>query len=72
MLSLAACSTGEERVSGAGGGAVAGGAVAGPVGAVVGGVAGAIEGPTIAYHAGVPHRGYHRHWYHHRHLVHKS
>ena len=68
-LSLSACSTTSERISGAGVGAVTGGAVAGPVGAVVGGVAGAVTGPTVAGDMGVPHRRYHRHW-RHRHYWH--
>jgi hypothetical protein len=60
-IGLAACSTTQEQVSGAGTGVVAGAVVAGPVGAVVGGVAGAITGPSVAHAAGVPHR--HRHYY---------
>ena len=69
-LSLAACSTTGERVSGAGVGVVTGAAVAGPVGAVAGGVVGAIEGPTVASDVGIPHRGHHRYHRlrrHHRH-----
>lgn len=61
-LGLAACSTTEERVGGAGTGAVAGAAVAGPVGAVVGGVGGAVVGPTVASDMGVRHRHRHYHW----------
>jgi len=57
---LAACTTTQMRVTGAGTGAVAGGAIAGPAGAVVGGVAGAVAGPTVARAAGVPHR--HCYW----------
>ncbi len=69
-LSLAACSTTGERLSGAGVGAVTGGAIAGPAGAVGGGVAGAVTGPAVATEMGVPHRHYCRHWrryrrYHH-------
>jgi len=68
-VSLASCSSTEERVGGAGTGAVAGGAVAGPVGAVAGGVAGAVTGPTVAHHMGIPHRRYaHRH----HHAVHRE
>jgi osmotically inducible lipoprotein OsmB len=64
-FSLSACTTTQERVGGAGTGAVAGAAVAGPVGAVVGGVAGAITGPTVAAATGVPPRRhyYWRHYY---------
>ena len=60
-FALAACTTTQERLGGAGTGFVAGAAVAGPVGAVVGGVAGAVSGPSVAHAAGVPHR--HRHYY---------
>jgi hypothetical protein len=52
-LALAACSTTQERVGGAGVGAVAGAAVAGPVGAVAGGAVGAVTGPTVARETGV-------------------
>jgi predicted small secreted protein len=62
-ISLAACNTTSERLSGAGTGALVGGAVAGPVGVVVGGVAGAIEGPRVAGEMGVPHRRRHHHWH---------
>jgi len=47
-MTVAACTTTEERVGGAGAGALAGAAVGGPVGAAVGGVAGAAAGPTVA------------------------
>lgn len=53
-LTLAACNTTQERVGGAGVGAVAGAAVGGPVGAVAGGVVGAAAGPTVARETGVP------------------
>jgi len=46
-LSLAACSTTEQRIGGAAAGAGTGAVVAGPVGAVVGGAAGAITAPTV-------------------------
>ena len=46
-LAAAACTTTEQRVSGAAAGAGAGVLVAGPVGAVVGGAAGAIYGPSV-------------------------
>jgi osmotically inducible lipoprotein OsmB len=59
---LGACTTGQERMSGAGTGVVAGAAVGGPVGAVVGGVAGAITGPSVAHASGVPHRHHHYYW----------
>jgi osmotically inducible lipoprotein OsmB len=59
---LGACTTGQERLSGAGMGVVAGAAVGGPVGAVVGGVAGAISGPSVAHATGVPHRRHHYYW----------
>ena len=55
-LGLAACTTSQQRVGGAGAGAVAGAAVAGPVGAVAGGVVGAAAGPTVADATGVPKR----------------
>ena len=62
-LSLGACSTSGERLSGVGAGVIVGGSVAGPPGAVVGGIAGAIEGPSVANAMGVPHRHWHRrHW----------
>jgi hypothetical protein len=51
---LSACTTTEQRASGAGVGAVTGAAVAGPAGAVVGGVTGAVTGPTVAKATGVP------------------
>ena len=44
---LAACTTTEQRASGAGVGAVAGAAVGGPVGAAVGGAAGAVAGGAV-------------------------
>jgi hypothetical protein len=44
---LAACTTTQERVTGAGAGAVVG-SVAGPAGAAVGAVGGAIVGPTVS------------------------
>ena len=44
---LAACNTTQERVTGAGAGAVVG-SVAGPAGAAVGAVGGAIVGPTVS------------------------
>ncbi len=53
-LALAACNTTQERVGGAGVGALAGAAVGGPVGAVAGGVVGAATGPTVARETGVP------------------
>ena len=53
---VAACTTTEQRASGAGVGAVAGAAVAGPVGAVVGGVGGAVVGPGVSRDVGVPQR----------------
>lgn len=56
-LTLPACTSTQERASGAGVGAVAGAAVAGPVGAVAGGVTGAVAGPTVANAAGVPRSG---------------
>ena len=65
-LSLEACSTPGERLSGLGAGAVVGGSVAGPPGAIVGGIVGAVEGPNVANAMGVPHRHWHRHW-HRRH-----
>lgn len=46
-LGLAACTTLEQRVSGAAVGAGTGAVVAGPVGAVVGGAAGAVSAPTV-------------------------
>jgi hypothetical protein len=46
-LSLAGCSTTQERVSGAGAGALVG-SVAGPPGAVLGAVGGAIIGPSVS------------------------
>ena len=45
---LAACTTTESRLAGAGAGAAAGAVVAGPIGAAVGGVAGAVAGPSVA------------------------
>lgn len=63
-MSVAGCSSTEERIGGAGTGAVAGGAVAGPVGAVAGGVAGAVTGPTVAHHMGIPHSRTARHRHH--------
>ena len=69
-LSLAACSTTDERWGGAGAGAVTGGSIAGPGGAVVGGVAGAVVGPGVAAEMGVPHRHYRRHWRHYHHYDH--
>ncbi len=68
-LSLAACSTTGERLSGAGVGAVSGGAVGGPAGAVVGGVVGGVTGPAVATSMGVPHHHHyhHYHYYHHYH-----
>ncbi len=53
-LMLAGCNTRQERVGGAGVGAVAGAAVGGPVGAVAGGVVGAAAGPSVARETGVP------------------
>ncbi len=52
-LTVVACTTTEERVGGAGAGALTGAAVGGPVGAAVGGVAGAVAGPTVANATGV-------------------
>jgi osmotically inducible lipoprotein OsmB len=46
-LGLTACTTLEQRVSGAAVGAGTGAVVAGPVGAVVGGAAGAISAPAV-------------------------
>lgn len=46
-LGLTACTTLEQRVSGAAVGAGTGAVVAGPVGAVVGGAAGAVSAPTV-------------------------
>lgn len=46
-LGLTACTTLEQRVSGAAVGAGTGAIVAGPVGAVVGGAAGAVSAPTV-------------------------
>ena len=67
VLTLAACSTTEDRIGGAGAGALVG-SVAGPIGAGVGGVAGAIVGPTVVRHVVNGHRHYyHRHYYHGRH-----
>lgn len=66
-LSLGACSTPGERLSGLGAGAIVGGSIAGPPGVVVGGIAGAIEGPNVANAMGVPHRHWHRHWFRHHH-----
>jgi hypothetical protein len=63
---LAACTTPEERVGGAGVGAVAGAAVAGPVGAVVGGVGGAVYGPTAARATGIHHRSHRKYRKHRR------
>jgi osmotically inducible lipoprotein OsmB len=59
-LSLAACTTTQERVGGAGAGALAGAAVAGPVGAAVGGVGGALAGPTVSNEVGVKKKRTHR------------
>jgi osmotically inducible lipoprotein OsmB len=57
-LILAGCNTRQERIGGAGVGAMAGAAVAGPVGLVAGGVAGAVAGPSVAHTTGIapPHR----------------
>jgi osmotically inducible lipoprotein OsmB len=44
---VAACTTTQERVTGAGAGAVVG-SVAGPAGAAVGAVGGAIVGPSVS------------------------
>ena len=52
-LGFAACTTTEERVSGAGAGALTGAVVAGPIGAAVGGVAGAVTGPTVSKRTGI-------------------
>lgn len=46
-LGLTACTTLEQRVSGAAVGAGTGAVVAGPVGAVVGGAAGAVSAPAV-------------------------
>ena len=62
-LALAGCNTTQERIGGAGVGAVAGAAVAGPVGAAVGGAAGAATGPTVAHRTGIVQ---------HRRVVHKK
>jgi osmotically inducible lipoprotein OsmB len=56
LLAVTSCTTTEQRVGGAGVGAVAGAAVAGPGGAVVGGVAGAVTGPRVSRQMGVPQR----------------
>ena len=56
VLAVAACTTSQQRVGGAGVGAVAGAAVAGPAGAVVGGVGGAVVGPSVSRDVGVPQR----------------
>ena len=56
VLAGAACTTTEQRMGGAGVGAVAGAAVAGPGGAVVGGVAGAVTGPRVGRQVGVAQR----------------
>jgi len=69
-LAAAGCTTTQERVSGAGAGAVVG-AVAGPPGMVVGGVAGAIAGPSIARAGGVRHRRTYRHYRRHRVVHHR-
>jgi osmotically inducible lipoprotein OsmB len=54
-LAAAACTTTEERISGAAVGAGVG-AVAGPVGAVAGGAIGAATGPTVADTVQTPRR----------------
>jgi osmotically inducible lipoprotein OsmB len=54
IAALSACTNTQERVTGAGVGAVTGAVVGGPVGAAVGGVAGAVSGPTVASATGVP------------------
>jgi hypothetical protein len=46
-LLVVGCTTTQERVSGAGAGALVG-SVAGPPGAVVGAVGGAVVGPTVS------------------------
>jgi hypothetical protein len=46
-LFVTACSTTQERVSGAGAGALVG-SVAGPPGAVIGAVGGALVGPAVS------------------------
>lgn len=51
-FAVAACSTTEERIGGAGVGALAGAAVAGPVGAAAGGVTGAVVGPSVSKEVG--------------------
>lgn len=66
FLGLAGCTTGAERLGGAGSGAIVGAAVGGPAGLVVGGVGGAIVGPSVAYRMGIPHRGPYRHYHHWR------
>lgn len=66
-LSLSACSTTEQRIGGAGVGAVTGGAILGPVGAVAGGVGGAVYGPRASRAVGIPQSGHRRHYRHYRH-----
>lgn len=46
--SAGACTTTDERISGAAAGAGAGVLVGGPIGAVAGGAIGAFSGPTVA------------------------
>ncbi len=65
-LGLAACTTTQERIGGAGTGAAAGAAVAGPPGAVVGGVVGVVSGPSVSRSVGLHRHGrYYRHRRHH-------
>lgn len=45
---LGACTTNQERLSGAAAGAAGGAVIGGPIGAAVGGVGGALAGPAVA------------------------
>jgi osmotically inducible lipoprotein OsmB len=47
-LFLAACTTTEQRVSGAAAGAGTGALIGGPIGAVAGGAIGAVAAPSVA------------------------
>jgi hypothetical protein len=44
---LSACTTTDQRIAGAAGGAGVGALVAGPIGAVAGGAIGAVAAPTV-------------------------
>jgi osmotically inducible lipoprotein OsmB len=48
MTLCIACTTTEQRVSGAAAGAGTGALIAGPIGAVAGGAIGAVSAPTVA------------------------